>query len=384
MTVKLYDKDAYQRTCEAKVVSCEKINETDYQVVLDQTIFFPEEGGQTPDKGTIGGLEVIDVQIKDEVITHTIKTASGTPLQAGQTVSCELNWEHRFSNMQQHTGEHIISGIVYKRYGYDNVGFHLSDSIVTMDYNGPISGEDLITIEEEANRYIFEGRPITTGYPSKEELDALNYRSKKELSAPIRIVEIKDVDICACCAPHVKNTTEVGLLKILDATAYKGGIRISILCGMRALYHYRDCLNRCISISQLTSRPQEEIVAAVEQQKENIGGLQQQIFSLQQSLLKKEAESVDANAEDILLFTENTDTNIIRYQVNEFTAFHPGYCAIFNKNEAGYNFIIGSKKKNCNEIGKLLQERLGAKCGGKALMIQGSVTASEEAIKELF
>lgn len=384
MTIKLYDKNAYQTSCEAKIVSCEKKEENLFDIVLDQTIFFPEEGGQTPDKGTINGLHVIDVQIKDDVITHTIKTDGKMPLQTGDTVSCDLNWAHRFSNMQQHTGEHIISGIVYKRYGYDNVGFHLSDSIVTMDYNGPISDKDLIEIEEEANRYIFEGRPIITGYPSKEELEALNYRSKKELAGPIRIVEIKDVDVCACCAPHVKNTTEVGLLKILDATAYKGGIRISMLCGMRALYHYRDCLNRCIALSQLTSRPQEEIVEAVEQQKETIGGLQQQIFSLQQTLLKKEAASVDASAEDVLLFTENTDTNIIRYQVNEFTASHPGYCAIFNKNETGYNFIIGSKEKDCNKIGTLLREKLGAKCGGKSVMIQGSVEASEEDIKNLF
>ena len=385
MTVKLYDKDAYLTNCKAKVLSCTSAENHSFLVVLDQTVFFPEEGGQTPDKGTINGLEVIDVQIKDDVITHTVKSdGEALTFREGDTVSCELNWDHRFSNMQQHTGEHIISGIVYKRFGYDNVGFHLSDSIVTMDYNGPLSAEDLSKIEEEANRYIFEGRVITTGYPSKEELDALNYRSKKELSGPIRIVEIKDVDICACCAPHVKNTTEVGLLKILDATTYKGGIRISILCGMRALYHYRECLNRCISISQLTSRPQEDIVSAVEQQKEVQGQLQQQIFSLQQTLLKKEADLVNPKEEDVLLFTENTDTNIIRYQINALTLSHPGYCAIFNKNEAGYNFIVGSKEKDCNELASILRDKFHAKCGGKSNMIQGSLYASSEDIKSIF
>lgn len=385
MTIKRYDEDAYLTNCEAKVLSCEAIDCQHFLIVLDQTVFFPEEGGQTPDKGTINGLEVTDVQIKDDVIIHTLKAGGESlPFHEGDTVSCELNWNHRFSNMQQHTGEHIISGIVYKRFGYDNVGFHLSDSIVTMDYNGPISAEELLEIEEEVNHYIFEGKTITTGYPSKEELDALNYRSKKELSGPIRIVEIKDVDICACCAPHVKTTTEVGLLKILDATSYKGGIRISILCGMRALYHYRDCLNRCIGISQLTSRPQEEIVSAVEQQKDTIGGLQQQIFSLQKELLKKETDLINPKDENVLLFTENTDTNIIRYQINELMLSHPGYCAIFNKSESGYNFIVGSKEKDCNELAALLRKKYDAKCGGKSNMIQGSLSATVEEIKSLF
>ena len=384
MTRKLYDEDAYLTTCDAKVLSCEKAKGDTYYVVLDQTLFFPEEGGQTPDKGTINGLEVMDVQIKDDVIVHTLKAEGVLPLSKGDDVSCRLNFNHRFSNMQQHTGEHIISGIVYKRFGYDNVGFHLSDSIVTMDYNGPISPEDLLEIEEEANRFIFEGRQIKTGYPSKEELDALNYRSKKELSGPIRIVEIEDVDICACCAPHVKNTTEVGLLKILDAAAYKGGIRISILCGMRALFHYRDCLNRCILISQLTSKPQEEIVEAVQQQKDSIGTLQQQIFSLQKELLRTQVKTVDKDASDVILFVEGVDTNVIRYQINELTLSHPGYCGIFNKNETGYNFIIGSKEKDCNEIGKHLREKFSAKCGGKSVMIQGSLEATEEDIRNIF
>ena len=242
-------------------------------------------------------------------------------------------------------------------------------------------------MEEKCNKAIFEGKRVSACYPSNEELSALNYRSKKELSGPIRIVTIEDVDVCACCAccaPHVKNISEVGILKVLDVTNYKGGVRLSILCGMRAFKYFDTLLQRCNDISRITSKPLEEIVSAVEQQKDTIGQLQQQIFSLQKDALKAKTEQLNPEDANVLLFTENTDTNIIRYQVNELTSAHPGYCGIFNANESGYNFIVGSKEKDCNKLATLLREKFEAKCGGKSNMIQGSLSAVKNEIEELF
>ncbi len=385
MTVKLYDNDSYLKECRATVLSCEKKDSTTFELILDQTVFFPEEGGQTPDKGTINGYEVVDVQIKDQAIIHTIFCKDSTdPFKKDDSVMCRIDWEHRFSNMQQHTGEHIFSGFVYEKFGYDNVGFHLSDSIVTMDYNGPISMEEVMELEEKCNKAIFEGKKVSACYPSDSELQALNYRSKKELSGPIRIVTIEDVDVCACCAPHVNNISEVGILKVLDVTNYKGGVRLSILCGMRAFLYFRTCIQRSKEISHITSKPEDEIVSAVEAQKATIGLLQQQIFSLQKDALKEKVAAISPDAKNVVLFTKNTDTNILRYQVNELTESHPGYCGIFNSTENGYNFIIGSKEKDCNDLAVVLRQKFDAKCGGKAKMIQGSLVAPEEEIKELF
>ena len=385
MTVKLYDENTYQTTCEAVVLSCEEINSDSYQLILDQTIFFPEEGGQTPDKGTIAGFNVTDVQISGDIITHTI-SASGSTLslpKVGDTVSCKLNWQHRFSNMQQHTGEHIFSGLVYAKFGYDNVGFHLSDSIVTMDYNGPISEEDILELETKSNEAIFEGHAITCYYPTDKELASLNYRSKKELTGPIRIVDIEGTDICACCAPHVKNTSEVGILKVLDVTNYKGGVRLSILCGMRALENYRLRLNQCIDISHTTSQPLDDITSAVEKLKDDCGTLRHELSESKKQLLASQAKELDANAKDVFLFTDHIDANIMRYQINELTELHPGYCGIFNASEDGFTFIIGSKEKDCNILIQKLRENIQAKGGGKPEMVQGSLTASKEDILSL-
>ena len=214
-TIKLYDQDAYAVKFTAKVLSCrENIekNRTTYETVLDQTHFFPEEGGQSPDKGTINGVEVLDVQIKKDVIFHTLKA----PLTEGSKVEGEIDWTHRFSNMQQHSGEHIFSGLVHGKFGYDNVGFHLSDQSVTMDFNGILSDTEVREIEQKVNECIARNIEIEVTFPSKELEKQLEYRSKIEIEDQIRIVTIPGFDVCACCAPHVRRTGEIGILKVLN------------------------------------------------------------------------------------------------------------------------------------------------------------------------
>ena len=404
MTKKLYDEDAYRTEFEAKVLSVTGRDDGGelWDVVLDETLFFPEEGGQTPDKGMIEGYPVVDVQIKEDVITHTLSLgleAEETDVNAflaifheGKTVQGKIDWRHRFSNMQQHTGEHIVSGLVHKTYGYENVGFHLSDSIVTMDYDGPLTEAQVREIEWQANRVIIKNVEVHAEYPDADTLSRLSYRSKKELSGAIRIVTITGVDVCACCAPHVKSTGEVGLLKVIDVTSYKGGVRLSVLCGFRALLDYHTRLHQVREISRLTSKPTEEIVEAVQTLKEEIGRQKQLINDTGAELIRQkialfEADPQNAASKNIILFAPECDMNRVRKLINELTERYEGYCGIFCEKTGDptqYNYIIGSRSADCQALLKQMQEKWNAKGGGKSVMIQGSLTASESDIFHMF
>ena len=394
MTEKLYDKDAYMKKFTGRVVSCEQYpaateaaETIKYDVILDQTLFFPEEGGQTPDKGTLGGYPVVDVQINDETIIHTIAVPisdgdAETPFDIDEEVQGEIDWAHRFSNMQQHTGEHIFSGLVHKSFGYDNVGFHLSDSIVTMDYDGVLTEDDVRDLEWEANRVIIQQIPVNASYPSDDELEALDYRCKKELSGAIRIVSIPGVDECACCAPHVKNTGEVGILKVLDIQNYKGGVRLSILCGFRALLDYRIVRRHLRDVSHITSAPMYETSEAVQRQKDERDAARYSLGEANRRLLASQTEAIPENTVSPIIFVEGVDTAAVRSTVNEMVTRFSGYCGIFDGNDTdGYSFIIGSRDRDCNKLAAELREKYKAKCGGKSEMIQGHINSIADEIK---
>ena len=382
-TVRLYDQDAYATEFEAEVLACEEVEKKEkkvYQIWLDQTLFFPEEGGQSPDMGTIDGIKVLDVQIKDEVITHTL----AAPLAVGTTVKGVVDWKHRFYNMQQHSGEHIFSGIVHNRFGYDNVGFHLSDSIVTMDFNGVITAEDIEKIETEVNQAIIENIPVEVSYPTKEELKVLEYRSKIEIEGQVRIVTIPGYDVCACCAPHVRRTGEIGMLKVMNVQSYKGGVRISILCGFRALEAFRQKADIITELMAQFSTNQEALVENVTKLKNTNQTMKNQLASAKQELMEYKVAAIPEDSENAILFESDLDTPVVRNVVNGLVEKFTGICAVFVGNdESGYQFIIGSKNKDCRQIAAALREKLSARGGGSDKMIQGSVAASQLQIEEL-
>lgn len=383
MTKKLYDLDAYQKEFDAEVISCEERKEkerTIYQVILNQTLFFPEEGGQSPDRGTIEGVEVLDVQIQREIIIHTLQQ----PLKAGVKVHGVIDWKHRFYNMQQHSGEHIFSGLVHSKFGFNNVGFHLSDNIVTMDFDGVLTAEDVEGIEYAVNGVIAGNLPVEVTFPSKEELAVLDYRSKIEIEGQVRIVTIPGVDICACCAPHVRHTGEIGILKVMSLSNYKGGVRISILCGFRALLAFRQKAEIISSISGSLSANQELLPDLVEKLKNSNQDLKYRLAEVKQKLMTGKLAEIPKEQEHVILFETDIETPVMRNVVNELTAVHKGICGIFvGTKEEGYNFIIGSSTKDCREIAALLRERTGARGGGSAAMIQGSVKAEEQELLKL-
>ena len=260
MTEKLYDKDSYLQEFQATVISCEQKNENTWRMVLDKTAFFPEGGGQTGDTGWLNDVEVVDTHEKNGVIYHETKA----PLEAGTQVAGKIDFAARFDKMQQHTGEHILSGIVCSTYNYNNVGFHLSSEITTLDFDGELSTEQVRELEIRVNQAIHENIPVKVKFPTKDELAEMDYRSKIEIEGQVRIVEIPGIDRCACCAPHVKTTAEVGLLKIQSCDRHRGGCRLTIVCGMRALKDYQQKQESVGKVSAALSAKPEKIAEAVE------------------------------------------------------------------------------------------------------------------------
>lgn len=388
VTKKLYDIDAYATEFEARVISCEEkecINPGGdkvviYHIVLDQTLFFPEEGGQTPDKGTLDGIDVLDVQIKGGKVFHYV----AKPIKENSVVKGQINWKHRFSNMQQHSAEHIFSGLAHRKYGMKNVGFHLSDNIVTMDFDGVLTETQLQEMEWEVNNSIVANVEIKAYYPSKDALADMDYRSKIEIDGDVRIVEIIGYDVCACCAPHVHRTGEIGMFKIQSVQNYKGGMRISFLSGFRALEEY--CIKAEIirELSGILTTNQENIADHVNKLKTQVYDLKTQLSSVKQNIMENKIAEIPWGQKDVILFEKDLEIQVVRNTVNKLMERHEGLCGIFvGDDETGYNFIMGSKNINCCDIAANLKKELNARGGGKPQMIQGSVLEKEEVIKRV-
>ena len=388
MTEKLFYKDSYTKEFQARVLSCTECKES-YQAVLTRTAFFPEGGGQSADTGffyTEDGREipVTDVQEKDGIVFHYITS----PVKEGEEIKGKLDFEERFSKMQQHTGEHIISGLVNRHFGYHNVGFHLGTEEVTMDYDGILTQEDLEQIELEANQAVAENIPVVVLYPSEEELKNITYRSKIEIEGQVRIVQIPGYDSCACCAPHVKETGSIGLIKIVGAVHYKGGMRVSMLCGFRALSDYRMKERNVVKISNLLSAKQEDTAQAVERLGQEVNRQKEKIKNLQQRYVDLCLEEAGNQAKtdpgkSILLFVEELDAGARRNFVNAAMDMTEGFAGVFVGNdEEGYQYVLGSRTRDIQDAGKKLNACFQGKGGGKPPMIQGSLHGKEQALKE--
>ena len=374
-TVKLYDQDPYATHFTATVVECAK-----GKLILDQTMFFPEEGGQLPDRGTIDGIAVKDVQIKDGIITHYLDTNT---FHAGDQVTGDIDWSHRFDQMQNHSGEHIFSGLAHHYFGYDNVGFHLGEKEMTVDLNGPLTKQQIAMLETQVNEAIYANVPITCRYVPEEELTALDYRSKIEIHEPVRIVTIEGYDICACCAPHVAHTGEIGLFKIISAMNYKGGTRLFMHCGKRALTYIQKDAAHLDEMYALLSANQDSIVNYVKQLEEKNRLLESQLKAFQQQSLEEKVAQLSSK-HDLLLFEEGVETIIQRAIVNKMMDQCVGKAGFFVGNDQqGYRYIVGSHHENMQDFLKQIKTQ-GAKGGGSPQMITGFIKADRQTIASFF
>lgn len=378
-TRKLYYEDAYKTEFTAKVVSA---NAGD--IVLDRTAFFPEEGGQSADTGVLGGFRVADVKIKDGEIHHLLEDRNAS-FEAGTEISGRIDWQHRFSNMQQHSGEHIFSGLVHSTYGFDNVGFHLSDNEVTLDFNGVIGPDGIRDIERRANEIIFRNIPSEIRFLTGEEAKTAEYRSKIDLDDEIRVVTYPGVDACACCAPHVALTGEIGCLKVVGLQNYKGGIRVSILCGMRAMevfFHDRDILEKT---ANYLSNSTDEVYHLVVKARTELAETKAALAEAAKKLVQVRIDQIPAGDGNAVLFEESLDAGAMRSAVNSLVQKKNGFCGVFAGSDAdGYRYVIGKQGGDARTINNELRKKFGARGGGKPEMVQGSVTASRADIETLF
>jgi len=376
MTRKLYYENSFLKEFTAAVLSCEE-SKGGWAVVLDQTAFYPEGGGQPADHGVLGGVAVTDVREKDGAILHTC----AAPLPVGETVSGAIDWERRFDLMQQHSGEHMVSGIICARYSCDNVGFHIGHDLVTIDFNADIPPEDLPSIEAAANAYIWSDAAIDIRLLSGEALAQAQYRSKKFIPGEVRLVAFPGADCCACCGTHVNRAGQVGLVKLLSCQKFREGVRIEMAAGKRALDHCSAILAQNTKISQALSAKPTDTAAAVERLQQEVYALRGRVMGLEEADFARKAE-LYAGKGDVVLFEDDMSADSLRKLATAVLESCGGRCMAFaGSDEGGYKYAVGQKEGDLRQLVKDMNAALGGRGGGKPGFAQGTVTAGRAAIE---
>lgn len=376
ITERLYD-NGHIKEFDSVVTEC-KSEGDGFLVALAATAFFPNGGGQLADEGAIDGVTVKDVNETDGVIYHLVDRE----FEVGSTVHGVIDWSVRFPRMQNHTGEHIVCGVAHKLLGYENTGFHMGTFGITCDLSGPLTEEQVREIELIANKAVFENVDVSCFYPTEQELETINYRSKLELTEDVRLVKIDGYDLCACCAPHVLRTGEIGMIKILSHQSHRGGTRLLLKCGYDAL---EDYCARCASVSAVSASlcaKENEIAQAVEQLKAEKARLDYEIERLNKEKTEKYIRRLKKYPGNACVFADDADGDGLREIVNAGRELCAGIFGAFSAAENGYKYCLGSKSENLSVFAKQFNAALGGRGGGKPEMIQGSVSASKEEILE--
>ena len=374
-TVRLYYQDAHLREFSAHVVSCEP-EKDHWAVVLDQTAFYPEGGGQPGDTGTLDSVRVLDTHARGEEIVHYCDAQ----LPVGSAVQGTIDWARRFDHMQQHSGEHIVSGIIHRRFGYENVGFHMGADMVTIDFSGMLTMDDVREIEREANEAVWANLPIVVSWVDGEEKANAVYRSKKPISGVLRLVSIPAIDVCACCGTHVSMTGEIGLVKIFTCQKFHDGVRLEMLCGRKAYSYVNSILEQNKRISGLLSAKPQQTAQAAERMLDELAQVKYRAGALELRLIAQAAEAL-AGKGDSLLFME-LSADGLRQMADAGMHACGGVCAVFTgSDEAGWRYAIGHAGGDLRAFSKRMNDALRGRGGGKPEFVQGSVQASRAEIE---
>ena len=378
-TEKLYYQDAHQAAFQARIVSCQP-GKHGYDIVLDRTCFYPEGGGQPGDTGFLSGVRVTDTHEHGSEIVHYCEQ----PLAEGQTINGQIDYDRRFEFMQLHSGEHILSGVVHRRFGYENVGFHMGADFVTIDFDGMLTQADLSAVEAEANEWVWKNVPIEITYPNAETLKTIPYRSKKELTGQVRIVTIPGADICACCGTHVSRTGEIGLIKIFSCVKFHDGVRLELLCGRRALAYLSEITEQNRRVSGLLSAKPLETAAAVQRLLDAEAAQKLRAAALEEQVFRQKAQAL-AGQGNVLLFEQPMSPDSLRRLTDLVMTASGGRTAIFAGADAeGYKYAVGEQNGDLQQLVKDLNTQLRGRGGGKPFFAQGSVQAGRAEIEAFF
>lgn len=389
MTEKIYDTDAYCQSFQAQVISCGE-SKNGFELILDRTAFYPEGGGQPGDYGSLALLaadgsqaEIVrikDTQEKDGDVIHLAEQY----VEPGTLVQGQIDWIHRFDLMQNHSGEHIVSGLIHARYGYNNVGFHMGSDTITVDLDGEFSVEDMREFERQANQIVWANTKTDIRVYSEEEIKKLEYRSKKELHGQVRIVTFEGADTCACCGTHVRYTGEIGLIKLISLEKFREGVRMEMLCGRRALNYMNEMWEQNRQISVMLSAKPGETATAVMRLKESAQRDSIQMAQMEARMFEEKAQQLKGTGK-VLLFQEGLSADSVRRLAVAVMETCGGRCAVFSgSDEEGYKYALGEKDGDLRELIKQMNTALNGRGGGKPFFAQGSVKADQKAIREFF
>ena len=384
-TEKYFEQDAFRTQCESTILAAEPDEKTGGgRIALDGTVFYPEGGGQPADRGTLtlpdgATLNVTDVHEHDGILWHSVDALPESAVP-GTAVSGCIDWEWRFDKMQQHTGEHILSGILHQMFGAENVGFHIGSEAVRMDTSVPISAEGLQAAELAANRIVWQDVPVLVSYPTREELAALVYRSKKEIEGQVRIVTIPGADVCACCGTHTRTTGQVGQIKILASENYKGGVRLSVVCGARALEAAQAMRARQADIGALLSAKADQTAVAVHRVYDEYTALKFTHFGVCSQLFDALAQLANPG-EDAIRTVPGLDPDGLHRLAVRLTEATTGLCAALTPTEKGTGYCIAQADGDVRALTKALNAALNGRGGGKPGICQGSCAAAPEQVE---
>ena len=378
-TEKLYYQDPYQTTFTARVLTCEP-SKGGCLVTLDRTAFYPEGGGQPADHGVLGGVTVTDVHEKDGVIFHTCDKV----VEPGSTVEGSIDWTRRFDHMQQHSGEHILSGLLCSLYDCSNVGFHLGADTVTIDYDRELTWEQVLEAERQANEAIWRDTPAEITFPAPDALAQLDYRSKKELTGQVRIVSFPGADCCACCGTHVRRAGEVGLIKVLSCQKFREGVRLEILCGQRAYRYLSRIYEQDHAVARLLSVKPQDAFAAVERQNAELTAAKLRMTELEDRLFALRAQSL-AGRGDVLLLEPPMRPDGARKLADTAARAAGGLAAVFAGERDSYVYaLVHAGGADISPLVKRLNSALSGRGGGRNGFAQGSVQADRSPILDFF
>ncbi len=375
---KLFYEDSHLREFTARVTGCEK-TQNGWAVTLDATAFYPEGGGQACDLGTLGGVNVLDVQERGEEILHFCDG----PLEIGAVVEGKIDWDRRFDLMQQHTGEHILSGLIHEKFGFHNSGFHVGADWMEVDFDGPISNEDLAELEERANQAVWADIPVKTWIPGPVELEREFYRTKRALPWPVRLVQIPGYDSCACCGVHVRRTGEVGLIKIISATRLRGGVRLQMVCGQRAYRHIVAVYEENRRVCQTFSVPMTGTAEGARKFAEVLSAEKARGNALLGRIFDGIAENY-AGRENVIHFEDGLEPGQVRVLADKIAGRISGWCAVFSGIDGNFAYCLATRDGDLRELGKKITAACNGRGGGKPNFQQGSVTATRAEIEAFF
>ena len=378
-TKKLYYVNSHLSQFSGRVLCCQPCDRG-YEVILDQTAFYPEGGGQAADTGTLGTVRVLDVRERGGAIVHLCDG----PVTVGQTLEGTIDYCLRFDRMQQHSGEHIVSGLINRRWGFHNTGFHMGTESTTIDFDGVIPAEALPELERLANEAVWQDLEVRCSVPAPEVLPTIPYRSKRALPWPVRIVEIPGYDICACCGTHVARTGEIGIIKLLSVIPFRGGVRMEMACGNRALGILNRAYDQNRQVSQAFSAQWQETGEAARKMNELLSQYKFRITALERQIFSATAAGY-AGAGDVVHFEDGLDNVAVRELADAIAQVCGGTAAVFSgSDDAGYAFCLVSRREDLRPLGKELTRSLNGRGGGKPDCQQGRLQSTREAIAAFF